>query len=169
MAYEAIASTTLSSSAASVVFSSIPSTYEHLQIRAYMRSTSVADTFVRSYFRFNSDTGTNYAEHNLVGNGSSPTSAAVITTTSCCNSIVSGSNAAANIYGVIIFDLLDYASSNKYRTARALSGVDTNGNGRAAFSSGLWLNTAAVTSITLSLDNNISAGSVVALYGLKSA
>jgi hypothetical protein len=65
-AYDSIATTTLSSPAASITFSSIPATYTHLQIRGIARSTAAAGNVSIAY---NSDTGSNYAGHDLYGDG----------------------------------------------------------------------------------------------------
>ena len=72
-----------------------------------------------------------------------------------------------------VLDILDYANVNKYTTTRVLSGFNTNGsaNGTAVFlSSGLWMSTSAVTSITLTgRSTNIGQYSSFALYGIKGA
>ena len=74
--YESIATTTVGAlGASSVTFSSIPSTYKHLQLRWIARSNRVAaQDFVD--IRLNSDTGANYSAHLLYGDGSAATSTA---------------------------------------------------------------------------------------------
>jgi hypothetical protein len=60
--YEAIATQTLGSAAASVTFSSIPGTYTDLVIVCTpLRVTAGAEELV---FQFNSDTGSNYSINN---------------------------------------------------------------------------------------------------------
>ena len=71
--YESIATVTVGSGgAANVEFTSIPSTYAHLQVRAIFRNANATDT---TFMRINSDTGSNYAWHTLRGNGSAVTAA----------------------------------------------------------------------------------------------
>jgi hypothetical protein len=69
-AYESIATVTVGSGGiADFTFTSIPSTYTHLQIRAYWGFTDTGNnTWLNT--RFNSDSGTNYAYHSLRANGS---------------------------------------------------------------------------------------------------
>lgn len=69
--YTLIASNTLSSSAASVTFSSIPSTYTDLVIRYSARGASNIDTVT---LRVNSDSTVLYSYRSLQGNGSAATS-----------------------------------------------------------------------------------------------
>jgi hypothetical protein len=78
------------------------------------------------------------------------------------------SSTAASVYGANVIDILDYANTNKYKTARGLGGYDTNGGGEILFSSGNWRSTAAITSITLNTDaTNWTTATTFALYGIK--
>jgi hypothetical protein len=116
---------------------------------------------------FNSDTTSgNYSFHRLVAEASSISAYGQ----SGLDNIVltAGATSNASIFASGILDILDYANTNKYKTTRSLSGVDANGSGFAQFMSGLWMNTAAVTSITI-LPNSDSfiQYSQFALYGIK--
>jgi hypothetical protein len=78
--------------------------------------------------------------------------------------------ADTNIFGTAVFDLLDYTNTSKYKTTRSLTGHDKNGSGLIVLYSGLWLNTAAVTSITvLPNTGNFNQYTSAALYGIKGA
>jgi hypothetical protein len=82
---------------------------------------------------------------------------------------VASDNLSANIFSTFIIDILDYANNNKNKTVRYLGGYDANGSGRMVFGSGLWLNTAAITSITLEgleYTSNYNQYSSFALYGI---
>ena len=151
-----------SSGAASITFSSIPATYTHLQLRCMTLSGSVSGD-VR--MQFNADTGTTYSIHNLYGTGAAVTAQSVASTTY----ITGAFSGSATQPGVSVIDILDYANTNKYKTARILAGLDVNGaGGYALFSSGTWRNTAAVTSITLFINAvNFNQYSSFALYGIK--
>jgi hypothetical protein len=164
--YESISTTTVGSGGTSTVtFSSIPSTYSHLQLRI-IGNVSTADSII---MRFNGDSGSNYARHRLVGDGSTVSAASSTTTTSIAISSSPGFPSNANIFGGSILDILDYASTNKNKTTRNLFGVDKNGSGGVTFESGLWFATpAAITSITLTpASGTINQYSSFALYGIK--
>jgi hypothetical protein len=72
-------------------------------------------------------------------------------------------------YGAFIYDIHDYASSTNYKTIRQFGGVDQNtSGGYARLASGLWLNTNAITSITLKpASGSLGAGTTFALYGIN--
>jgi hypothetical protein len=172
VAYESIATVTVSGSASSITFSSIPQTYTHLQIRGIARSTgALTGAYVFGDIMFNSDfTGTNYYQHYLEGNGSSVSAAA--------NNHplwywAGDNNTNANIYGGVIFDILDYTNTNKNKTVRILGGVDNNGSGAIDFHSIVWNNTAAISSIRLTIPFGsygvFQNKTTFALYGIKSA
>jgi hypothetical protein len=168
--YESIATVTVgSTSVADVTFSSIPSTYKHLQIRYLAKSARTDNTLDELNLRFNSDTGNNYAEHSVFGNGSGAFTGA---NTSQSNIELGqgwlGTSAGGSQFGVGVVDVLDYTNTSKNTTVRVLGGLDMNGSGRVGLGSGLWMNTNAVTSITLYAQNgNIVQYSQFALYGIK--
>lgn len=158
--YESIATVTVGAGgAASATFSSIVGTYKHLQIRAFGSLTSGGG---ECKIEFNSDTtATNYYNHILYGSGSSAAAGAA-------NNNSFGFQLDSAAVGGGIMDILDYANTNKYKTARNLSGNDTNGGGYITFRSGLWSNTAAITAITIKpASGNFAQYSSFALYGIK--
>lgn len=169
--YESIATVTIGSGGATTItFSSIPSTYKHLQIRAIGRFDNAANINRSGSIRFNGDTGSNYYTHILAGDGTSVYADASANTFMFPYSMPDDST-TANVFGVAIFDILDYANTSKNTTVRSLSGTDTNSSvGIVRLNSGLWNNTAAVNSISFS-SNNFTIGykqySHFALYGIK--
>jgi hypothetical protein len=164
--YESIQTTTVGSGgSASISFSSIPSTYKHLQIRGIGRTSAGGESL---RLRFNSDTGANYANHELYGTGSAASAYAESNVNSNFADSFAPSSASANVFGVGVIDILDYANTNKYKTIRALSGYDNNGSGYAVLNSGLWRNTAAIDTILLFFGSgNLTQYSSFALYGIK--
>jgi len=167
-AYDSIATTTLGSTTASVTFSSIPSTYTHLQLRMSARSSFSFGSMFDSYMAFNGDnTYSGYKDHILYGNGSSVT--AVSASSFNLSYITPGVNQTASVYNGVVVDILDYANTSKNTVARFLGGADLNGSGNVVFGSILWPNTAAVNQITLSCDGSFVADSTFALYGIKGA
>ncbi len=166
--YESIATVTVGSGgAANVEFTSIPSTYTHLQIRAIFRNGNATDT---TYMRLNSDTGSNYAWHTLRGNGSSTTAAGSSSQTNMEIPFATYSGTTASVFTGLVTDILDYANTNKYKTIRNLGGADLNGSGRIDFVSGLWQSTSAITTIRFYPSaGNFVEYSQFALYGIKGA
>jgi hypothetical protein len=157
-----------SGGASSISFASIPSTYQHLQIRGISR-TNRADTNDFMTLRFNSDSGTNYAYHSLYGNGASAGGNDTGTSTGTpWSGVTAGGNATASMFGTAIWDVLDYKNTNKYKTTRLLSGTDQNSTtGRIYFMSNLWQNTAAITTVTIipTYGTSFSQYSSFSLYG----
>ena len=171
-AYFPIATTTLASATASVTFSSISSAYTHLQVRIWGYNTSGSDRTL--YLQLNSDSGSNYRNHYLSGNGAvTAVGSEGAATTGIlplnANSSQTGFNGDVNKASTVIMDVLDYTNTNKYTTIRTLGGWDGNGSGRAYLSSGVWMNTAAITNLYFQLpySTNFGTGTSFTLYGIK--
>jgi hypothetical protein len=169
--YESISTVTVSTTAATVTFSSIPSTYTHLQIRAMSVNTAAA---LGNYtiLNFNGDTGNNYSWHYVMGDGSNPYSGGNSATGSIRFDQVRGGTNSNSYPQITVMDILDYANTSKNKTTRALDGGDGNGTGGVSLNSGAWYNTAAITSIVLSSYSSGAASlfgtnSSFALYGIK--
>ena len=163
--YESIATVTVGSGgSATVSFTSIPSTYTHLQIRSFAR----IPTSNNGLLTFNSDTGANYATHLLYGDGASAAALSFINDNYIYGSRVS---TATSTYGAGVIDILDYANTNKFKTVRLLTGNDNNGSGLIALNSGLWRSTSAITSITYTAQSGgtFAQYTQFALYGIKGA
>ena len=161
--YESIASAT-TGSAGVITFSSIPSTYKHLQIR-YFALCNPADA---AYMRFNGDTANNYSWHYLEGTGSATGAAGYANQPNM--GITPPSTGITTTYGTVgIIDIHDYLSTTNNKTVRTFTGLDVNNiQGNISLNSGLWRNTTAVTSITiLTSGSSFSSGSTFALYGIK--
>ena len=164
--YESIQTVTVGAGgASSVSFTSIPSTYKHLQLRCFVGINAVNDYAMR----FNGDTAGNYRQHNLYGDGSSATTynygngATYISLAFPFQGLNSSTSFAASV-----IDILDYNNTNKYKTTKALIGIDRNSSGEVALESGLWLSTAAITQIDLlPTSSTFIQYSSFALYGIK--
>jgi len=164
-----IATTTLGSAQSSITFSSIPQDYTHLQIRGIARSSNATDGDY-FYVQFNSDTGNNYTYHLLNGTGdTTPNSAAATAQAGAGAPRFSAGSNTANVFGVVIIDVLDYTNTNKNKTVRTIGGFDGNGTGISRITSGVWLNTAAISSIVIKSGNagNLTQYSSFQLYGVK--
>lgn len=170
--YESIATTVIGSGGASTItFSSIPSTFKHLQIRAIARTNNTSGDSTQDYLRLrvNSDTGSNYAYHALFGDGSSATAGNATSQNTAYIQRVAGNGATSGVFGTFVLDLLDYQNTNKYKTVRMLGGIDNNGSGRIYLTSDLWMSTSAVTQLDISAGDGstIQQYSSFALYGIK--
>jgi hypothetical protein len=170
-AYESIATATGTGSSGTITFSSIPSTYTSLQIRGIGRTTTAATGFDDLLVRFNSDSSASYTYHALYGDIS--TAAAFGGTAQTSAIVVDGlsrNNNASGIVSGLIIDLHDYSATTRNKTLRTMSGLDLNGTGKIYLQSHLWINTSAVTSITLVANGtNFGTQSVFSLYGIKGA
>jgi hypothetical protein len=169
--YESIATTTVSgTSTDSISFTSIPSTFTHLQLRI-TQQTSAYDVW--NIIEFNNDTTqTNYWSHRIFGTGGG----GVVETQAGNNNYVfyqavSG-HSTTSMTGQVI-DVLDYTNTNKNKVVRHLSGLDNNGSGFLWFGSVGWNSTAAINRLDFKLNSGsgktYTADSTFALYGIKGA
>lgn len=161
-------------SAGTITFSNIPSTYQHLQIRCLIRDTSGGTTTSPIAIRLNSDSNTaNYAQHNLYGNGTSAVAVGNTNTDLYVGDWSVNGSATASTAGVGIIDIHDYTSTTKNKTVRTFGGANNNSTStsfRVNLGSGLWINTNAVTSVSIvNLFSNFSTSSTFALYGFIGA
>ena len=159
---ETIASTLVGAGGAtSITFSNIPQGYKHLQIRVSFLNSNISN----NWFRCNGDTGANYAGHELAADGTSAYTSAYSSNSE--GNFLAFANTSTSPT-VAVADILDYKDTNKFKTTRGLSGQDRNGSGIVAFRSSLWMNTAAITSLTIYVQSGtFSQYSRFSLYGIK--
>lgn len=161
--YEPIATTTLSSAASSITFSSIPSTYTDLRI--VLVATASAGY---PKLQFNSDTATNYSETYLRGDGTSATSSRQSNVAQLYLDGL-GSGISSTIPMLYTVDIFSYAGST-YKTALWVKSGDTNGGGETMSNVGLWRSTAAITTVTITESSGtLNAGTTATIYGIKAA
>jgi hypothetical protein len=161
-AYDSIATVTVGGAgSSSISFSSIPSTYQHLQIRYTARTNRSATSDLLNITLNGSATTTG---HFLYGTGAAA-SAGVL------NSFVgwaTANSATSNAFGTGVIDVLDYANTNKNRVLRALAGWDGNGDGEIALTSVLQTSTTALSSFTITpVSGSFVQYTQFALYGVK--
>jgi len=167
-AYEQIATSFGTGSSGVITFSSIPSTYKHLQIRYTAR---VSDTSNQIYVRANGQTGTTqYIAHALQGTGT----AVAASFSSSTGYIVieqgpAGSSHTTDAFGVGIIDIYNYADGITNTTLRTLAGLESAASSkRIGLQSGAFLFTNIISSITLSAPTgNWTTTSRFSLYGIK--
>lgn len=166
--FESIASAT-PTSGTSVTFSSISSTYKHLQLRIIGFAATASDSALQ--LRMNNDSTANYVRHRLKGNGTAASADGTTAETYISLGDSTLGITTTNPY-VYIIDLIDYASSTKNKTARILSGSDRNGSGVINLNSGLWLSTSAINRLDVAVvaaGDNFATGTTISLYGIKGA
>lgn len=161
--YEPIATSTLGSTAASVTFSSIPSTYTDLVLIISGRVSSSSGNNV-SGLRFNGDSASNYSMVRLTGDGSS--AASDRTTTSYAGWCFIA-NSTTTEFTPVIYNIQNYSNSTTHKT------VLGRGSAASSLVSGtcsVWRNTAAITSIEVVQSSTTwVVGSTFTLYGIKAA
>ena len=171
--FESIATVTVGGGgAASIEFTSIPGTYQHLQIRGIIGNggDTTLRTLVMRLGNGSLDTGNNYVDHYLSGNGSTAgaSNTAAHSTIDLYNPVA---GTTASTFGAFVIDILDYASTTKYKTVRGFVGVDLNGSGNVILASGLWMSTSAVNTLSVGARTNFAGTlkehTTAALYGIK--
>jgi hypothetical protein len=146
--------------------SSYGSTYQHLQLRMTHRASGGTRSD-NVYLQFNSD-ATGYSLHYLYGNGSSVASSGSANQTSIIVGRLTGSSSGANIFGASVVDILDAFETTKNKTVRSFTTANDGTDNTVWLFSGLWIDTGAVTSFTLTSGaTDFVQGSRFSLYGLK--
>jgi hypothetical protein len=161
--YVALDKVTVSgTSTTSVTLSSIPATYTDLVLVINAKN----DTLTNTEIRFNGDTGSNYSNTMLSGNGTSATSARESNNTSISIDNVAYMTTGDFAYSNII-QIMNYANTTTNKTL--LTRANSAANGVDAIV-GLWRNTAAITSLTILTTTGtrvFAAGSTFSLYGIS--
>ena len=169
-AFDLLETQILASSASSVTFTGLGaySDYKHLQIRAVVKSDR-SSGLEQMLFRFNGDSGTNYSRHSMGGNTEDVSSFGASSQTAGFIGRVSDTLTGTNAFGPFVWDILDFSSSTKNTTTRALSGTIGGGVGQIFLQSAAYLNTNSITSLEIfpEFGPNLLSGSRFSLYGVK--
>lgn len=171
--YDALASYTVpGTGVTTITFAGLPTSgYKHLQIRANFVLASSANDFYNQPIWFNGDNNSGkYNNHYL--------------RTYSNNTISSGSSLSQNTFfvndcaatqysyesGISIIDVLDYNSTVKYKTVRAMSGINRNNQtGATSLNSASYMSLDPITSISFLADAglNYSTRTKISVYGIK--
>ena len=173
---EAIATTYLEADASLIEFTSIPQTYEHLQLRISARQANNTQT-IECTIRLGTgggavDTGNNYYSHRIYGYGTTEGSGGGTARAywKRIGPVVSGESVDAAQYGGGVIDILDYANANKNTTALSVGGQALGATySWMALGSGLWDNAGAVDRIAIAggYSSDFVRGTEVTLYGVQ--
>jgi len=161
--YEPIATTTLSSAASSITFSSIASSWTDLRLVFVPKFNASAANYS---LYFNGDTGTTYSITRLSGDGAN---AASYRGTNQSGLFLSQSPASGAVF-LSTIDIFSYAGST-YKTCLTTLSGDKNGSGNVNNIVGLWRSTSAITSILIDTGGSagFDTGTTATLYGIKAA
>lgn len=156
-AIEPLQNITLSSTATSVTFASIPGTFRDIRIIVNAKNTVNAQG-IRA--QFNDDTNSNYSYIVFYGSGSTPGAG----TGSTLSYADFGVNRTTDQSTVV--NLMDYSATDKHKTSLVRS--DNAGEITLTYAT-RWASNSAITKIKLyPSDNAFTSGSTFALYGVKS-
>ena len=167
--YTLISSVTIGSGgAANITFSSIPATYTDLVVQASLRSTDSGSSLGLA-LTFNGTTS-NFTNRFLNGGGSSGVSSS--TTARYLGEYNASSSTASTFTNTLIY-IPNYASGNFKSYSLDNAQEDNNTSAFVTFAAGLWSDTSAITSISLTrLSNgigNFAQYSTAYLYGISNA
>jgi hypothetical protein len=173
--YTLISSNVLSSSAASVTFSAIPSTYTDLVVRISARTDQASTTAYLTYKLNGGGTGLQSETYlGAGGGGTTPESGRTSNSNGGIGSggfiSLSGNSATANTFGSVEIYIPSYTASQNKPTGNFGVG-ETNATAiQMGITAGMWRNTAAVTTIAFSPSgSNFLTGSSFYLYGIKNS
>jgi hypothetical protein len=148
-------------------FLNIPQTFSHLKLYVTARDTSAfVDRAV--FLELNSTGGSAYTHNFLRGNGSSMSNTFSGPNGRFDYDPIPAANAAANLFGAAVIEILDYSSTVKNKTLKINHGTDFNGSGSINLWSGLFASTGAVTNMRLYPNVAFAQYSRIDLYGITS-
>ena len=156
--YEPIATQTLASAAASITFSSIPSTYTDLMLIV----NGTAGSGLNMLMQYNSDTATNYSTTRILGDG----------TTAMSDRITTSADMYIGVMGTVnttnVIQVQNYANTTTYKTALSRANSSTIW---VAGMVGLWRSTSAINAIEIYLASagSFQTGTTATLYGIAAA
>ena len=160
---------TASTATTNINFDAIPQTFTHLQFRISASTNGATDNF--TIYGFDGTGGSsNSTVHTLYGNGTSAISGAAIGQYNPALTQIPASSTSQR--GSVIVDILDYRSTNKYKTVRSIGGYDGNGSGYVALTSVLAFgfgSSTALGAVWFYCANSFSAGSRIDLYGITTS
>ncbi len=170
--YTLISSNVLSSSAASVTFSAIPSTYTDLVLRGSARTSITGQTFDNLTLKFNGSGGTAYSYIRLRGSGSAASSS-IGSGVAEINffAAADAADATANTFSNFEIYVPSYAVAQFHPVGSFQVQEDNATAANITTTAGLWSSASAITSMTFASVNaaNFVSGSSFYLYGIKNS
>ena len=168
--YTLISSNVLSSSAASVTFSAIPSTYTDLLLRVSARTD---DTAVRTTMKINlnNDTSAIYSATNVrTGDGTTVTSSANTGVTYLYQYFIDGATATSNTFASVELYIPSYTASQSKQISGVFAREDNTVSTNLGAVANLYTSNTAISRIDLNANTlNFVSGSSFYLYGIKNS
>jgi hypothetical protein len=163
--YEPIATYTLPSNAASYTFTSVPQTYTDLVLVVQASQTSGPNQGKLAVGNGSIDTGANYTDTILYGNGSSALSTRA--NNNWWNADYLAAPGLSGAFNMAIYNFMNYSNTTTFKTVLSRSGLPSNGLEAMVH---LWRSTAAINTILYGVTGgNLIAGTTLTLYGIKAA
>lgn len=159
--YDPIATVSVSSNTTTMSFTSISSAYTDLRL-IFFGKASTNDDFKLQY---NNDTGTNYSRTDLYTDGTTASSANPV---NAADIRIGANDGLDGNFALATIDIFSYAGST-YKSCLITYSHDKNGSGYVYRTLGLWLNTSAISTITLTQNANFRPGTKATLYGILKA
>jgi len=164
-----------SGGATSFEFTSIPATYNHLQLACNMKGDHTSDALAVDVQIGNSsvDTGSNYSFCYMSGqSASSEISAAAVSQTYLRHyDFTYGAGALMyEFFGYMTVLIADYANTNKNTSMQVIGGGFGRNDSKVQLQNNTWDSTAAVTNIkvmTMNVASQFMSGTEMTLYGIK--
>jgi hypothetical protein len=171
--YFSIASQEITGAGGGVVtFSSIPTDYQHLEIRIVSKSANTTYNSIYITARFNNDSSALYTSQRIYGNPSASTMAAMgdggYTDQFICGELVANkSGIPANTSSPMVIRVMDYLDTSKFTSVSSIGGytINAGATGTVDVGNALYRSTSAINRIDLYGDfRNYTLAS---LYGMK--
>ena len=167
--YEKISTSTLSTSAASITFSSISGTYTDLVLIGSAKSLLSGTDSIG--IAVNGSGSAIYSRTYLEGNGSTVTSGRQSAQIRIVSDYIMGTSGTAD-FGTYIWNFMNYSNTTTKKTV-LFRGSNTEVSGGWNTSEMVYLvnTTSAITSLTIATMNgpNLAIGTTFTLYGIKAA
>jgi hypothetical protein len=166
--YESIASINITdNSTGTVTFSNIPQTYAHLQIRAFITSTSDNQYYG---MRFNGvSSGNLYVDQGIGGRQTDTMESWSYPNENAMALIGRGNGTNSTFPGIAIVDIMDYINTAKFKTTRGMNTITRTTTGEIYMRSGVFMSANAISSITIYNASNgyFMTGNKIMLFGIK--
>jgi hypothetical protein len=160
--YEPIASIILGTTATSVTFSSVPQTYTDLILIATTKRNATGLGEANMQLTVNGDTSAAYSTTLLFESPSSTRQANTSTFDYASGTCGDG----GFIFNSI--NLMNYSNTTTHKTVLTRNGYNQT-NPQVRLAVGVWRNTAAITSLTMTPASGFAIGSTFNLYGILGA
>ena len=163
--YTPIATQTLTSNTASIVFAGIPQIYTNLIIIINAGATANEDLGLR----FNNDSGTNYSNNVFAGNGTTVSAGSENNATALA--CTSNAYIRTSINNIVKIMIGNYTNPVNYKSIQITAGLGASGGGAQEIIGGYYRKTTPITSLTFFGKNSghsFLAGSTFSLYGIVS-